>query len=309
MQICVLECGVCVFIYIRIWCNLIKIISTKRLRPRQIGSGQTGDDKSEAGQRLIEFSQENTLIIANTLFQQHKRRLYTRTSPDGQHPQGREGSWPLWWVLEAPEQGEQSIHLWLRGLGRWGVRAEGGGFRSARMNSGDPKTGLSRSPPLWSVIAGQAGGEDRASPRPRTRGQVTPHVGPLSTFCPGLGLVLSFPAGPQRGGTRPCQEKSEHYTWAPMGLPTWDLEGPHRVHPSYQHRRLKSVPQSTLEVLPPFLSQELQEPGGEGWGLWPMSTGQRKEEVQAVPGVKVRRVPWMCTRGSPSQHRGEPTRP
>ena len=85
MQICVLECGVCVFIYIRIWCNLIKIISTKRLRPRQIGSGQTGDDKSEAGQRLIEFSQENTLIIANTLFQQHKRRLYTRTSPDGQH--------------------------------------------------------------------------------------------------------------------------------------------------------------------------------------------------------------------------------
>ena len=40
---------------------------------------------NEAGQRLIEFSQENTLVIANTLFQQHKRRLYTRTSPDGQH--------------------------------------------------------------------------------------------------------------------------------------------------------------------------------------------------------------------------------
>ena len=33
----------------------------------------------------IEFSQENTLVIANTLFQQHKRRLYTWTSPDGQH--------------------------------------------------------------------------------------------------------------------------------------------------------------------------------------------------------------------------------
>ena len=32
-----------------------------------------------------EFCQENTLIIANTLFQQHKRRLYTWTSPDGQH--------------------------------------------------------------------------------------------------------------------------------------------------------------------------------------------------------------------------------
>ena len=41
--------------------------------------------RNEAGQRLIEFCQENTLVIANTLFQQHKRRLYTRTSPDGQH--------------------------------------------------------------------------------------------------------------------------------------------------------------------------------------------------------------------------------
>ena len=40
---------------------------------------------NEAGQRLIDFCQENTLVIANTLFQQHKRRLYTRTSPDGQH--------------------------------------------------------------------------------------------------------------------------------------------------------------------------------------------------------------------------------
>ena len=39
----------------------------------------------EAGQRLIEFCQENALVIANTLFQQHKRRLYTWTSPDGQH--------------------------------------------------------------------------------------------------------------------------------------------------------------------------------------------------------------------------------
>ena len=39
----------------------------------------------EAGQRLIEVCQENALVIANTLFQQHKRRLYTWTSPDGQH--------------------------------------------------------------------------------------------------------------------------------------------------------------------------------------------------------------------------------
>ena len=40
---------------------------------------------NEVGQRLIEFCQENTLVIANTLFQQHKRRLYTWTSPDGQY--------------------------------------------------------------------------------------------------------------------------------------------------------------------------------------------------------------------------------
>ena len=39
----------------------------------------------EAGQRLIEFCQENALVIANTLFQRHKRKLYTWTSPDGQH--------------------------------------------------------------------------------------------------------------------------------------------------------------------------------------------------------------------------------
>ena len=40
---------------------------------------------NKAGQRLIEFCQENAVVIANTLFQQHKRRLYTWTSPDGQH--------------------------------------------------------------------------------------------------------------------------------------------------------------------------------------------------------------------------------
>ena len=40
--------------------------------------------RNEAGQRLIEFCLENALVIANTLFQQHKRRLYTWTSPDGQ---------------------------------------------------------------------------------------------------------------------------------------------------------------------------------------------------------------------------------
>ena len=41
--------------------------------------------QNKAGQRLIEFCQEKALVIANTLFQQHKRRLYTWTSTDGQH--------------------------------------------------------------------------------------------------------------------------------------------------------------------------------------------------------------------------------
>ena len=41
--------------------------------------------QNEAGQRLIEFCQDNVLVIANTLFQQQKRRLYTWRAPDGQH--------------------------------------------------------------------------------------------------------------------------------------------------------------------------------------------------------------------------------
>ena len=41
--------------------------------------------QNEAGQRLIELCQENAMVIANTLFQQHKRRLYTWTSPDSQY--------------------------------------------------------------------------------------------------------------------------------------------------------------------------------------------------------------------------------
>ena len=41
--------------------------------------------QNEAEQRLIEFCQENTLVIANTLFQQHKKRLYTWTLTDGQY--------------------------------------------------------------------------------------------------------------------------------------------------------------------------------------------------------------------------------
>ena len=48
--------------------------------PRVIGKSGLGV-QNEAGQRLIEFCQENILVIANTLFQQHKRKLYTWTSP------------------------------------------------------------------------------------------------------------------------------------------------------------------------------------------------------------------------------------
>ena len=62
-------------------------------RNAQIGSqetpGVTGifglGIQNKAGRRLIEFCQDNALVIGNTLFQQHKRRLYTWTSPDGQH--------------------------------------------------------------------------------------------------------------------------------------------------------------------------------------------------------------------------------
>ena len=41
--------------------------------------------QNEAGQRLTEFCQENTLVLTNTLFQQHKKWFYTRTSPDGEY--------------------------------------------------------------------------------------------------------------------------------------------------------------------------------------------------------------------------------
>ena len=52
--------------------------------PGVTGKFELGVQK-EAGQRLTEFCQENALVIANTLFQQHKRKLYTWTSPDSQH--------------------------------------------------------------------------------------------------------------------------------------------------------------------------------------------------------------------------------
>ena len=50
------------------------------------GTGRFGlGVQNEARQRLTEFCQGNTLVIPNTFFQQHRRRLYTWTSPDGQH--------------------------------------------------------------------------------------------------------------------------------------------------------------------------------------------------------------------------------
>ena len=51
--------------------------------PGIIGKFGLAGVQNEAGQRLIEFCQQSALVIANTLFQQHKRRLYTWTSPDG----------------------------------------------------------------------------------------------------------------------------------------------------------------------------------------------------------------------------------
>ena len=50
--------------------------------------------QNEAGQKLREFCQENALVIANTLFQQHKRRFYTWPSPDGQY--GNQTDYILW---------------------------------------------------------------------------------------------------------------------------------------------------------------------------------------------------------------------
>ena len=61
-----------------------KVGSQETNWPRVTGKFGLGV-QNQAGQRLIEFCQENALVIANTLFQQHKRRLYTWTSPDGQH--------------------------------------------------------------------------------------------------------------------------------------------------------------------------------------------------------------------------------
>ena len=102
---------------------------------------------NEAGQKPTEFCQENTLVIANTLFQQHKRRLYTGTSPDGQYwnqidyilcshrwrnsivSKNKTGSW-LWlrsWTpycqirtkIEESRENHQTIQVWTKSNPLW----------------------------------------------------------------------------------------------------------------------------------------------------------------------------------------------
>ena len=49
-------------------------------------TGKSGHGvQNEARKMLVEFCQQNALVITNTLFQQYKRQLYTRSSPDGQY--------------------------------------------------------------------------------------------------------------------------------------------------------------------------------------------------------------------------------
>ena len=75
------------FYVVGIW-EIMKALQNGKVRSQET-PGVTGKFglgvQNEAGQRLIEFCQENAPVIANTFFQQHKRRLYTWTSPDGQH--------------------------------------------------------------------------------------------------------------------------------------------------------------------------------------------------------------------------------
>ena len=72
----------------RRWIQGMRCKVGRQETPGVAGKFSLGAQK-EAGQRLTEFCQENAPVIANTLFQQHKRRLYTWTSPDGQY-------WPDW---------------------------------------------------------------------------------------------------------------------------------------------------------------------------------------------------------------------
>ena len=70
--------------------------------------------QNEAGQRLTEFCKENTLVIANTLFQQHKKRLYTWASPDGQHWNQIDFLQPKMEKLYTVNKNKTGSWLWLR---------------------------------------------------------------------------------------------------------------------------------------------------------------------------------------------------
>ena len=77
--------------------------------------------QNEAGKGLTEFCQENTLVIANILFQQHKRRLYTWTSPDGSIPKS---DWlyflqPKMEKLYTVSKNKTGSWLWLRSWTRY----------------------------------------------------------------------------------------------------------------------------------------------------------------------------------------------
>ena len=64
---------------------------------------------NETGKRLIEFCQESALVIANTLFQQHKRRLYTWTSPCGQYQ--NQIDYILWSSIQSQQKQDQELTM------------------------------------------------------------------------------------------------------------------------------------------------------------------------------------------------------
>ena len=126
-------------------------------------------------------------------------------------PQRREGSLPLMGILEAPvrgEQGEGFLDLWLRASAgeAFGQRAEAS--CPLRVVSPDPERGLSRPLPLWSVLEGLAGREEKLRPKHLPSlgtlggpGQVQPHVGPFSAFgtMSRLGSCSEFPCTSPKG--------------------------------------------------------------------------------------------------------------
>ena len=164
------------------------------------------------------------------------------------------------------------------------MRCSGGGWRLQIHRGWTPRT--EPNPPLWSVLGVQAGREVGTEHLPSLGpaegpGQVRPHVGPLSAFPSNSGLVLSYSAGPQRAGSRLWQGKGGRYKGATRGpLPPQFVGGSLRVQGC-----ATIYPQGAPSI---FLTGV---PGTRSRGLRPVSRHQRKEEVQAVPGVKVRSAP------------------